>query len=200
MKQMDEAEVITPEKASSIVVEFAPDPTDCELITVNGVEILRPRRGAKKQCTLSDILEAIGGEIIPNTDPTQQSTYGDNSRLAKKLGVALSTVYNWRKTYKLIDDAMMQEAERDIDFAENICRSHMIAGDSRATIKFLEAKARSRGWGHDMTSSHTKKDDNESELNDLLKRQSPRERLLGIARLVQEGRYDPSVKQIETNR
>jgi hypothetical protein len=200
MKQMDEAEVITPENAQSITVEFEHDPTECELITVNGTEILRPKRGAKKQCTISDILEAIGGDIIPQTDPMAQSTYGDCSRLAKKLGVALSTVYEWRKKYPIVDQAMIQESERDLDFIENICRSHMIAGDSRATVKWLEAKGRSRGWGRDMTSSHIKQDNTDSELNDMLKHQSPRDRLKGIARLVQEGRYDPSVKQIETNR
>ena len=199
MKQMDEAEIITPENIASIVVEFEHDPTECELIVVNNVEILRPKRVAKQQCTLSDILDAIGGEIIPNKDPMEQSTYGDNSRLAKKLGVSLSTVYGWRKKYPLIDNAMNQERERDIDAVENLCRSHMYAGDSRATVKFLEAKARHRGWGHDMTSSRQPKNENESELNDMLKNQSPRQRLMGIARLVSEGKYDPAVKQIETN-
>lgn len=197
MKQMEEEEFTQPEQAESTIVEFEPDPTECEFITVNGVEILRPRRVARRQCTLSDILEAIGGDIIPSTDPMAQSTYGDNSRLAKKLGVALSTVYEWRKKYKVVDDAMRQESERDLDFIENICRSHMIAGDSRATVKWLEAKGRSRGWGREAASAQEKKSELESELNDLIKNQSPRIRLAGIAKLALEGKYDPSVKMLE---
>jgi hypothetical protein len=202
MKQMEEEDLTQPEQVESTVVEFEPDPTECEFITVNGVEILRPRRVARRQCTLSDILEAIGGDIIPiipNSDPTMQSTYGDNSRLAKKLGVALSTVYDWRKKYKVVDDAMLQEAERDLDYIENICRSHMLAGDSRATVKWLEAKGRSRGWGREAASAQERKSDLESELNDLIKNQSPRLRLAGIAKLALEGKYDASVKMLEMN-
>lgn len=199
MKQMEESDLQQEEHVESTVVEFEPDPTECEFITVNGVEVLRPKRVARRRCTISDILDAIGGDIIPNTDPMAQSTYGDNSRLAKKLGVALSTVYEWRKKYKVVDEAMIQEAERDLDHIENLCRSHMLAGDSRATVKWLEAKGRSRGWGREAASAQERKSDLESELNDLIKNQSPRIRLAGIAKLALEGKYDPSVKMLEMN-
>ena len=113
-------ETLVCEPEASKVVDFELAPASLSVIDRNGVELLVPNRTARRKCTVNEIIEAIGGEDTPSDDFRAQSTYGDNSRLARKMGVSLRTDYAWRKQYPLVDAAMREEAERNKDWVENV--------------------------------------------------------------------------------
>ena len=189
-------ETLICEPEASKVVDFEPAPASLSVIERNGVELLVPNRTARRKCTVNEIIEAIGGEDTPSDDFRAQSTYGDNSRLARKMGVSLRTVYAWRKQYPLVDAAMREEAERNKDWVENVARSQMMAGDSKMTMKWLEAKARDRGWGHEVDRYAAPEVSNEA-LNKKIKELAPRERLRLLAAAHKSGEYEGKNAQFD---
>jgi hypothetical protein len=140
---------------------------------------------------VNEILEAVGGDSEPTSDGdfNSQSTYGDNSRLARKMGVSLQTVRQWRKDHPLIDNAMREEAERDKDWIENIARAQMMAGDSKILMAWLTAKARDRGWGKENDRYQAPEVSNEA-LNRRISGLAPRERLRLLAEAHTSGEYE----------
>jgi len=191
---MEEVAIIALETegfTSQKTVEFEAAPTALNVVSRNGVDILVPKRGTRKHCTVNEILEAVGGDAEPTQDGdfSQQSTYGDNSRLARKLGVSIQTVRQWRKDHPLVDNAMKEEAERDKDWIENIARSQMMAGDSKMTMAWLSAKARDRGWGKENDRYQAPEVSNEA-LNRRIKELAPRERLRLLAEAHTSGEYE----------
>jgi hypothetical protein len=192
-EKIDSVEVIRQDHASddegAKAVNFVPAPESISVIERNGVEILVPKRSAPRKCTINEILKAVGGDITPSDDFREQSTYGDNSRLARKLGVSVQSVRNWRREHPIIDQAMVEEAERDLDQIENIARSQMMAGDSRVTTLWLTAKGRSRGFGKEQERYQAPAVSNE-ELNKKIKNLAPRERLRLLAEAHKSGEYE----------
>ena len=95
----------------------------------------------------------------------------------------------WRKKYPMIDQAMLEEREKDLDWVENQARSQMASGDSKMTKWWLEAKGRDRGWGHEVVRYQIPEVSNEN-LNRRLKELSPRERLKLLAESHGKGDYE----------
>lgn len=170
-------------------VLFEPAPKDVTVVERNGVELIVPKRSARKKCTVNDILSAIGGEIEPINDPSVQSSFGDNGRLARKMGVTVATVRAWRQRYPLVDNAMKEEQERDKDWVEMLARSAMISGDTQMTRFWLEAKARDRGFGREKEKIVGPELSNDT-LNKKLKQLSPRDRLRLLAESHTSGTYE----------
>lgn len=193
MSESDGIQVIEPEieadAEASDEIQFELAPSSVNVVVKNGVEILVPKRSAMKKCTISQVIEAIGGSMEPTDDFMSQSTYGDNSRLARKLGVSIRTVRMWREKFPTINQAMIEETEKDVDFVENLARSQMMAGNAKITISWLDAKARSRGWGREIERYQLPNTSNE-ELNKKLKMVSPRERLKMLAEAHEKGEYE----------
>lgn len=193
MSEGNEIQVIEPEidtdSETSDEIQFELAPSNVNVVVKNGVEILVPKRSAMKKCTVAQVIDAIGGSIEPTDDFAVQSTYGDNSRLARKLGVSIRTVRMWREKFPTINQAMVEESEKDVDFIENLARSQMMAGDSKMTKWWLDAKARTRGWGKEIDRYQLPNTSNE-ELNKKLKTVSPRERLRLLAEAHQKGEYE----------
>jgi hypothetical protein len=177
------------DSATDAEVLFEPSLNAVSVVRVNEVDIIVPKREARKRCTINDILSSVGGECDPNEDFMAQSTFGDNSRLAKKMGVSVKTVREWRKQHPIIDQAMTEEQERDKDWVENIARGQMMAGDSKMTMFWLAAKARDRGFGKEMDRYRPPEVSNEA-LNKKIKELSPRERLKMLAESHKSGEYE----------
>lgn len=189
----DDVVVYTPEvandEAGSKEVLFEPEFSSVSVVEKNGIDLIVPKRGARKSCTVNDIINAIGGETGPVEDLNAQSTFGDNSRLARKMGVTVRTVREWRKSHPIIDQAMLEEAERDLDWVENIARGQMMAGDSKMTMFWLTSKGRSRGHGKEIDRYAPPAVSNEA-LNKKIRELSPRDRLKMLAESHKAGEYE----------
>ena len=177
------------DEAKNTEVTFEPALNAISVVERNGIDIIVPARGARKKCTVNDILAHVGGEAGPVEDLNSQSTFGDNSRLARKMGVTVKTVREWRKNHPLIDQAMNEEAEADLDWVENIARGQMMAGDSKMTAFWLGAKGRARGYGKEIERYAPPAVSNEA-MNKRLKELSPRDRLKLLAESRASGEYE----------
>ena len=175
--------------ADSKTVLFEPEFSAVSVVEKNGIDLIVPKRGARKSCTINDILAAITGETGPVDDLNAQSTFGDNSRLARKMGVTVRTVREWRKAHPIIDEAMQEEAERDLDWVENIVRAQMMAGDSKVAMFWLTSKGRSRGHGKEIDRYAPPAVSNEA-LNKKIRELSPRDRLKMLAESHKSGEYE----------
>lgn len=186
----EELEVVLKEDVGTASeVMFEPAVTAISVVRINGQDVIVPKREARKRCTVNDILAAVGGDSCPSEDFMAQSTFGDNSRLAKKMGVTVKTVREWRKQHPVIDQAMEEEQDRDKDWVENVARAQMMAGDSKMTMFWLAAKARDRGFGKEMERYRPPEVSNEA-LNKKIKELSPRERLKMLAESHKSGEYE----------
>ena len=80
------------------------------------------------------ILEAINGSL------------GVLEAIQKKLGIDRKTFYNYRQRFPEVQQALEDERERGIDFAEYQLYKLIKEGDYRAIVFFLERKGADRGW------------------------------------------------------
>lgn len=62
------------------------------------------------------------------------------------MGVDRKTFYHYRQRFPEVQQALEDERERGIDFAEYQLYKLIKEGDYRAIVFFLERKGASRGW------------------------------------------------------
>lgn len=68
------------------------------------------------------------------------------SLVANHLNCSLQTIHNYRNRYPEIAQAINEERERFLDFAENKLLEHIQNGDITALIFFLKTQGRHRGY------------------------------------------------------
>ena len=85
--------------------------------------------------TKSQVLEAIKGSL------------GICETICLKLSIDRKTLYNYRKRWPDIADALENEREKGLDFAESKLMKLIQNEDFRAISFYLERKGADRGWG-----------------------------------------------------
>jgi hypothetical protein len=75
-----------------------------------------------------------------------EKTLGIVTTASKLVPISPVTHYNWLKEDKVYADAVYQIGESCIDFVESKLLELINSGDTTATIFFLKAKAKQRGY------------------------------------------------------
>ena len=65
----------------------------------------------------------------------------------RKLGISRRAFYNYRQKWPEVQQAIDDELQRGLDFAESQLLQLIAAKDFRAISFYLERKGRDRGWG-----------------------------------------------------
>ncbi len=89
----------------------------------------------KCKCTKAQLIEACKGSM------------GICESARKRLGISRRAFYNYRKRYPDVQQALDDELERGLDYAESQLMQLIQAKDFRAIAFYLERKGRERGWG-----------------------------------------------------
>jgi transposase-like protein len=90
---------------------------------------------AKTKCKKADVLAACQGSM------------GICEAVCRKLGVTRRTLLKYRQRWPEVQEALDEEREAGLDYAENKLIQLVQSGDFRAIAFYLERKGRDRGWG-----------------------------------------------------
>lgn len=85
--------------------------------------------------TKTQVLKAVAGSL------------GIFETICLKLAIDRKTLYNYRKRWKEVDEAINDEREKGLDFAESKLMKLIQNEDFRAISFYLERKGADRGWG-----------------------------------------------------
>lgn len=91
--------------------------------------------GRKQRMTKQQVLEAIPGSL------------GINANVYRKLNISRSAFLRYRQRWPEVQQAMDEELNHGIDFAENKLMQLIQQGDFKAISFFLERRGANRGWG-----------------------------------------------------
>ena len=91
--------------------------------------------GRKQRMTKQELLDAIPGCL------------GINANVYRKLNISRSVFLKYRQKWPEVQQAMDEELNHGIDFAENKLMQLIQQGDFKAISFFLERKGANRGWG-----------------------------------------------------
>lgn len=93
----------------------------------------RPKR--KPRYTKEQLIEACKG------------CFGINANVYRKLGIGRRTWYQYRQKWPEVQQAVDDELQQGLDFAENQLMTLIQAGDYKAIAFYLERRGAERGWG-----------------------------------------------------
>jgi hypothetical protein len=96
---------------------------------------------------LDTIIDAIKGTgAYVNKDGTTNTSGGNISVVARRLGVARKTVYSYLNRWKTVEEAFFDEKEAMLDFTENKLFQQVAEGNITAIIFTLKTIGKSRGY------------------------------------------------------
>jgi len=71
---------------------------------------------------------------------------GNLTAAARILGVTRQTLYNYRKRYKTVNDAIEEQRETMLDNAESVLYRAVLNGEAWAVCFFLKTQGKKRGY------------------------------------------------------
>jgi len=71
---------------------------------------------------------------------------GNLTAAARILGVTRQTLYNYRKRYKTVNDAIEEQREAMLDNAESVLYRAVLNGEAWAVCFFLKTQGKKRGY------------------------------------------------------
>lgn len=94
----------------------------------------------KTKVTCDDILAAIDKLNKENDSKWMVS------QLADELGVAYTSIYNYRKKWRAVDIALLEMKERRKDWGESLLFKRMGEGDTASIIFYVKTQLKDRGY------------------------------------------------------
>ena len=101
---------------------------------------------ANTKVELDTVIDAVRGTGAWAKEGQPNTSGGNISAIARRLGVTRATAYSYMNRWKTVEDAINDEREAMLDFTENQLFKQVQAGNITAIIFTLKTLGKNRGY------------------------------------------------------